>query len=298
MSLRAMLWALEDAPVDDPASALILVALADRADDEGRDAYPARAWLARRGRCSVSTVARRLKRLEELGLIRRGDQTILDVRKVPTDRRPVVWDLCMDAGGGVSTSTCGVSVVTERGVSGDTGGVSVVNERGVSGDTQTVHNHPVLSNNSNAREDEQFEEWWKLFPTDHRVTGRSSKPAARKHFKKTLRQIDFDSLMEATRAYVLEREQQIASGESRRELTHNAQNWLSKDVWGAYVVDGAERMMECERLVAEGKPVELGKLLGVRVPVPNFEGSAFEVQPKIKSWLADWWASDGKKLVG
>lgn len=86
-----MVWALKKAPVSEPVEALILVGLADHAGDDGADAYPSQALLARYGRCSPSTVKRRLSSLEDAGLIQRGDQQ--KVAHLPPNRRPIVWHL-------------------------------------------------------------------------------------------------------------------------------------------------------------------------------------------------------------
>jgi DNA-binding transcriptional MocR family regulator len=94
MTLKAIVWVLDEAPVNDAQSLAVLFALAEQAHEDGTGAYPSHATLARRGRCSVSTVQRRLAELEAAGLIRRGDQTI--VSRFPPNRRPVVWDLCIN----------------------------------------------------------------------------------------------------------------------------------------------------------------------------------------------------------
>jgi len=96
MSLRAMLWALEHAPVQNPARLVVLLALADRASDDGTAAWPTVAWLAQRARCSERSVQRYLQALqEEDGVIRPGDQEL--VSHIRRDRRQRVWDLVMDA---------------------------------------------------------------------------------------------------------------------------------------------------------------------------------------------------------
>lgn len=95
MSLRAMTWALEQAPVDDPAQLLVLWALSDRAHDDGTAAWPTQQWIAERARCSGRSVRRYLKALEAAGVIVRGDQEL--VAHLPRDKRPVVWDLVLTA---------------------------------------------------------------------------------------------------------------------------------------------------------------------------------------------------------
>ncbi|MEV6432878.1 helix-turn-helix domain-containing protein [Nocardia sp. NPDC051463] len=88
-----MAWALKHAPVMNAQEHVLLIALADRADDGGRSAWPSQRWLAQRGRCSDRTVRRHLSAMEARGLLRRGDQRM--VEHLPVDRRPIVWDLNM-----------------------------------------------------------------------------------------------------------------------------------------------------------------------------------------------------------
>lgn len=91
MSIKAVTWALKDAPVPDPLSHLVLIGLADHTDDDGRGAWPSVRKLAEYARCSERTVHARLRVLEEHGLIRRGDQDML--AHLPANRRPVVYDV-------------------------------------------------------------------------------------------------------------------------------------------------------------------------------------------------------------
>lgn len=95
MSIRAMSWALKDAPVPDPVAHLILIGLADHAADDGTNARPSRATLADYAHVTPRTVGTKLKLLEESRLIRRGDQQ--QVAHLRSDRRPVVWDLNLAA---------------------------------------------------------------------------------------------------------------------------------------------------------------------------------------------------------
>ena len=94
MSIEAMVWALNKAPVTDSAALLVLLGLANHADSEGKDAFPSRETLSLYARCSVRTVAVKLKALEDGGIIRRGDQQKL--AHLRPDRRPVNWDLNYD----------------------------------------------------------------------------------------------------------------------------------------------------------------------------------------------------------
>lgn len=120
MSVEAIAWVLNEA-ADVPSSAVAaLIGLANHATPDGRNAYPTQKLLARYARKSDRQVRRDLADLEARGLIRRGDQRI--VEHIPIDRRPVVYDLVMarrkDLDGRTSTSartsTSGRTPVTKR----------------------------------------------------------------------------------------------------------------------------------------------------------------------------------------
>jgi|GEM_PF-2068990 len=97
MSLRAILWAIYEAPVDNPTSRLVLVGLADHAADDGTGAWPSHSILATAAHCSPRTIRRHLQALEDAGVIHRGDQRI--VNHLRADRRPTVWNLNLDHAG-------------------------------------------------------------------------------------------------------------------------------------------------------------------------------------------------------
>lgn len=96
MSLVSMVWALKEAPVpNDPVAHLVLIAYADHAQDDGTAAWPSVAKVAGYARCTPRTVQTKLRLLIGWGLIRHGDQRL--VSHLPANRRPVVYDLVMDA---------------------------------------------------------------------------------------------------------------------------------------------------------------------------------------------------------
>ncbi|MFE9751385.1 helix-turn-helix domain-containing protein [Saccharothrix saharensis] len=66
MSIRVMTWVWEHAEVAG-TDLLLLLAIADAADDQGRNAWPSVADLARKTRLDERTVQRRLKRLHSQG---------------------------------------------------------------------------------------------------------------------------------------------------------------------------------------------------------------------------------------
>lgn len=94
MSVEAVRWALAHAPDVAPSRLAVLIGLAEHAHSDGRAAYPSQRRLAFYVRKSVRAVQNDLAALAALGLIRRGDQR--HTAHLPTDRRPVVWDLALD----------------------------------------------------------------------------------------------------------------------------------------------------------------------------------------------------------
>jgi hypothetical protein len=93
MSIKCVHWALNDAPVEEPVEVLILVAMAERAADDGTTTYQSVATIASKARISVRTCQTKLRKLEEAGIIRRGDQQ--HTEHLPSNRRPVVYDLAV-----------------------------------------------------------------------------------------------------------------------------------------------------------------------------------------------------------
>ena len=69
VSIRYVATVLDSLPTLGATDTLILVALADYASDETRECFPSLNTIARRARCNRRTVQRRLRALEELGLI-------------------------------------------------------------------------------------------------------------------------------------------------------------------------------------------------------------------------------------
>lgn len=110
MSLRAMIWVLEESGIHEHGDFRLMIALADRAHDDGTAAWPSVGWLAKRVCRTNRSVLRGLDRLKEQGLIRPGDQAL--VSHLPANRRPVVYDLIM-------TTVRGDKTVTSDPVRGD-----------------------------------------------------------------------------------------------------------------------------------------------------------------------------------
>lgn len=100
MSIEAIHWALNSAPdfaSEDPRKrphlAIVLIGLANHADPDGRNAFPAIDTLCRYTRLSESTVRRCVQRLLALGVIRPSDPDIVAAYIKRGDRRPNGYDL-------------------------------------------------------------------------------------------------------------------------------------------------------------------------------------------------------------
>lgn len=91
MSLRAMLWAMDEAPVESATERLILIYLADYASDDGTGIFPAMQKIAERSGFSRSTVKRTVKRLADRGVLAPGDERL--VGHYREDKRPNVWNI-------------------------------------------------------------------------------------------------------------------------------------------------------------------------------------------------------------
>lgn len=123
MSFKVTSWALNEAPVEQPVQVLILVAMAERCNDDGTCSYQSVKTIASKARISPRTVHREFKNLETMGVIRRGNQSATE--HLPVNRRPVVYDLAVELrrGDNLSYQESGVtreSVQEESGVTSTT----------------------------------------------------------------------------------------------------------------------------------------------------------------------------------
>lgn len=126
MSVEAISWALNDAPVDNPTAKLVLIALANHARPDGSSSFPSVARLCRYTCLSERSVRAHLANLESDGIIERCDQRIVAAYIDRADRRPVGYNLCINLVRGVQD----VQVDEERGATNATNGVQDVPERG------------------------------------------------------------------------------------------------------------------------------------------------------------------------
>lgn len=127
MSVQAMSWAIEQRRVMDPTARHLLLCMANYADKHGRNVWASATTLAEDTGLSERSVRMKRQLLEEIGVIRRGNQAVVAAEVSRVDRRPVNYDL--DMGGGLHL----VHPAEQRAHAGN--GVHVVHPDGV----QLVH---------------------------------------------------------------------------------------------------------------------------------------------------------------
>lgn len=94
MSFAPIIWALEHAPVIDAAERAVLMALANKGDFDGCNAYRGYPSIAKIAKVDPKTVERKCHAMEKRGIIRRqpGPKPAGWVR-LPGDKKTVVWEI-------------------------------------------------------------------------------------------------------------------------------------------------------------------------------------------------------------
>ncbi|VFR96493.1 Primosomal protein I [plant metagenome] len=98
MSVQAQSWALRQRIVTDPTARHVLLCLANYAGPEGEGAFPSVATLCDDTGLSPRTVQSKLRDLEELEVIRRGNQELVRAHIRRADLRPVCYDIDLSRG--------------------------------------------------------------------------------------------------------------------------------------------------------------------------------------------------------
>lgn len=220
MSIRAITWALKDAPAPDPLSHLVLLGLADHTDSDGRGAWPSIRKLAEYARCSERTVHSRLRTLEEHGLIRRGDQRM--VGHLPGNRRPVVYDLSL--GMQEMHPTVGVQEVqgctptSSRGAQPRHSGVHAVADKP---SLEPSLEPSLLTTPAGAadRLSQTFDDWWAHWPK------KVDKGHARTAYKAALKKTSAEELLAAVQAYA------ATTAGTEKKYIPNPATWLNGERW-------------------------------------------------------------------
>ena len=129
MSVEAISWALNDAPITNPTSKLVLIALANHARPNGSTAFPSVKTICRYTCLSERSVRTHLDKLEADGIIRKCDQAIVAAYIDRPDRRPQGYDLCIGVRQVQVVEDRG-AVKVDRGAGKDPIGVQVMQARG------------------------------------------------------------------------------------------------------------------------------------------------------------------------
>lgn len=143
VSVRAVLWVLDEAHDVPPQLVAPLIGLARHADEDGANAYPSQSTLARYTRKTDRQVKKDLALLLDLGLIRKPlDQSA--ATGLRADRRPTVYDLgCAPMrahGGNYTTGRPVPGGTTRRVVQGRTGGTPGSNGVSSSSPEESLNN--------------------------------------------------------------------------------------------------------------------------------------------------------------
>jgi hypothetical protein len=136
-----MSWALEQRDIVDATARYVLLVLANYADKNGRGAFPSSSSISEDTGLSIRTVKYKLDHLLEIGVIRLGNQAIAGAYIDRHDRRPTVYDLCVERGAPAAPGS-------ERGANDDTtgcssrqNGVQTTTERGAGAAPNPSINH-------------------------------------------------------------------------------------------------------------------------------------------------------------
>ena len=221
MSLRATLWALDEAPLTNPTSVLVLVALADEADDEGGSCYPSLRRIADRARVSTNTARDHIRKLEEAGLIeverpeRQGRGQHNRYRLLMTER--------------VQYSDPSTSGEGERVQSGAEKGQERVKPGPRLPEDPTTRIIPSVS--------DEFEEWWTICPK------KVAKGAAERSFVEARKRADADVLISGMSRYA------AAMGGTEERFVVSPAKWLDDGRWADELPVGPDRSAAAERRV-------------------------------------------------
>lgn len=98
MSVQGMTWALAQRIVKDPTARHVLLCLANYAGPKGEGAFPSVATLAEDTGLSSRTVQNKLRELEALQIIQRGNQDLVAAYIRRADQRPVCYDMDLSRG--------------------------------------------------------------------------------------------------------------------------------------------------------------------------------------------------------
>lgn len=184
-----------------PTSAkMVLLVIADHADDQGGNAWPSISTIARKASVSDRQAQRLVQSLVKSGLVVVEGQAG-GTREMRDDRRPNRYTLTID---GVTPMSPGGVV---RGDIGDAHGVTPMSPK------------PSLEpSNSYLSVPDRFDEFWQVYPN------RKARGAAARAWKAAIKKADPDVIIAAAEAYA-------ADPKRDPQFTAHGSTWLNAERW-------------------------------------------------------------------
>lgn len=220
MSVQAVSWALEQQVVQGPTARLVLICLANYAGEDGRNAFPSVKRLSEHTGLSRKSVQANLRKLEEIGIIEKGDQEIVEAHIKRGDRRPTNYNLPIKRG--VTDAPR-----DERGVDEDLNGAYLTTQRGVPATPDpsgSVIEEPSHTRPDKQSLDDEFETWYSEYPR-HQDKGH-----ARKAYKAARKKAGAKILLEAARQASIKYRDTEKRYVPLPATWLNGERWLDEDV--------------------------------------------------------------------
>lgn len=206
MSIRLMsdVWRTDLPTVEK----MVLLVIADHANDEGTQSYPSQATIAHKASISVRTVQRSVNSLVIGGYIRmfKGAGGSANCRE---DRRPHLYQINI---GKLRADT--MTPREERVDTHDTNGVTITP---LTGGQSRPMNHP----NKPSIETPAFVDFWNVYPI------KVGKGAAQKAFEKAMRETDADIIIKGALRYSQD-PNRVPAYTAHASTWLNAQRWLDE----------------------------------------------------------------------
>ena len=167
-----MSWALSQQIVTSAPARHVLLCLANYADQDGKTAFPSVARLERDTGLSERTIRAKLKDLEQMGVLIRGNQSIVEAYVERSDKLPICYNINLkrgaanaprsERGAGDSTTGCiscsdGVQEIPER-------GAGAAGKQSYKQSIKQSINHVSDSEEKNKYSND-FEEVWASYPS-------------------------------------------------------------------------------------------------------------------------------------
>lgn len=208
MSIEALQWAWKVEGLK-MAPKFVLISLADYADESG-SCFPGQEKIAERTSCSVDTVARSIRVLEDAGLLRRekrrkeggyrtSDRFYLAVGSLPRNL----------PGSGLPRNEGDSHPANDPILTPQFAGVSPSN------------NPQSEPSDIKANAEEDFEAWWKLYPR------KASKGSARKAYRTARKKVSAEILSDGVSRFAA----QVRANGTEQQFIAHASTWLNGERW-------------------------------------------------------------------